>query len=249
MYPPPCIIVDPFLFRRSLGEWIALPFKGIRWIIIERSKSLQFVTLKVNGIELTKSKRKRERFCFRWREKRYPNFLSHLENRDLVHDRELQQRGEGRGRESTMGGRELKPRFSDKASGRGCHRLGKDLPRLDPFSPGKADNKRFSHSCVFDPDFPLSRACIAGTRCAPTFVPSSESLKVWTGSRVAAPEKRVNERCRLSLFRSSNFFLELEGCGWTAPTEQHPSFVRKKESVEIVTWMIYSLEMITINDN
>lgn len=210
------------------------------------------VKVKVSRVELTKSKRKRERDSVFDEEKKDIQIFFPISKTgrewDLVHDRELQQRDEGR-RESIMGGRELKPRFSDKASGRGCHRLGKDLPRLDPFSPGKADNKRFSHSCVFDPDFPLSRACIAGTRCAPTFVPSSESLKVWTGSRVAAPEKRVNERCRLSLFRSSNFFLELEGCGWTAPTEQHPSFVRKKESVEIVTWMIYSLEMITINDN
>lgn len=219
-------------------EWIAFPFKGIRWIIIERSKSLQFITstLKISRVELTKSKRKRERDSVFDEEKKDIQIFFPISKTgrewDLVHDRELQQRDEGR-RESTMGGRELKPRFSDKASGRGCHRLGKDLPRLDPFSPGKADNKRFSHSCVFDPDFPLSRACIAGTRCAPTFVPSSESLKVWTGSRVAAPEKRVNERCWLSLFRSSNFSLELEGCGWTL---QHPPFERKR-ALKSVTWI------------
>lgn len=33
-----------------------------------------------------------------------------------------------------------------------------ETPRLDPFSPGKADNKRLSHSCVFDPDFPFGTA-------------------------------------------------------------------------------------------
>lgn len=53
---------------------------------------------------------------------------------------------------------EIRPRFRCSKASVALALARQETPRLDPFSLGKADNKRLSHSCVFDPDFPFGTA-------------------------------------------------------------------------------------------